>query len=41
MKKKRNDFPMRYPERDDVIVPQYAIQVCVLVSWGRMSAEQL
>lgn len=24
---KRAEFPMRYPQRDDVIVPQHAIQV--------------
>jgi acetolactate synthase-1/2/3 large subunit len=24
---KRTEFPMRYPQRDDVIVPQHAIEV--------------
>lgn len=26
---KRSEFPMRYPQRDDAIVPQYAIQVSI------------
>ncbi len=29
---KRQQFPMRYPQRDDAIVPQYAIQV----GWHRL-----
>ena len=28
----REKFPMWYPEKDDVIIPQWAIQVCRTIS---------
>lgn len=30
----RVKFPMSYPQRDDVIVPQWAIQVCPAINIG-------
>lgn len=30
----RTKFPMRYPDREDVIAPQHAIEVWVVACWG-------
>ena len=31
LERKREQFPMSYPQREDVIVPQWAIKVCCLI----------